>query len=191
MATIASFTASKKTKKWCVSDKYIMDLKDLSTGFELNAETNDAIEGSPLTNQRGMKKKSLSFSSSLNASLGVDVRKEFESWEWFVGRHGTLKFGGVKFGNKWLLTSVKPSDIRLDDSGRFRSMTLGFVFEEYIVEKTESLVVDSVKGDTSASDVTAPPEDKNDKKPTNIDLDQKPAGGGAKLPNAYSGIIEQ
>ena len=166
MGVIATFTTKKGTKKWQVSPSYIMDFTGLSTGYELNAESNDSIEGSPKSNKRGMKKQELSFSSNLNASLGIDVRSEFESWKSWIGQTGILKIGGKKFGPNWLLTSVKPSDILLDDSGRFRRMTLAYTFEENASVKDSSILA-SVNAKRSAVKLTASTADKSAKKAKN------------------------
>lgn len=166
MATIASFITTKGTKTWQVSPSYIMDVDDFSTGYELNAEDNSAIEGSPKSNQRGMKKKTLSFSSNLNMALGIDVRREFESWEGWIGKTGILKIGGKKFGPNWLLTSVKPSAPIIDDSGRFRSMKLTYTFEEND-EVSDKSILSSVNATKSAVRLTASTEEKAAKKTKN------------------------
>ena len=166
MATTATFKTKKGTKTWQVSPSYIMDFDGFSTAYELNAESNSAVEGSPLSNKRGMKKKTLSFSSRLVEALGIDVRKEFESWESWIGQTGTLKIGGKKFGPNWLLTSVKPSDVKIDDSGRFRSMKLTYSFEEN-PDVTDAEILASVNSGKSAVCVTATTSQKASKKNTN------------------------
>ena len=166
MAITATFKTKEGTKTWQVSPSYIMDFDGFSTGYELNAESNTAVEGSPLSNQRGMKKKTLSFSSNLVGALNIDVRKEFESWESWIGLTGTLKIGGQKFGPNWLLTSVKPSDVKIDDSGRFRSMKLTYSFEENETV-TDAEILASVNSARSAVCVTATTEQKANKKTTN------------------------
>lgn len=166
MAKTASFTTKKGTKTWQVSSSYIMDFDSFSTSYELNAESNKSVEGSPKTNQRGMKKKSLSFSSNINVALGIDVRKEFESWEKWIGQTGILKIGGKKFGPNWMLTSVKPSDVKIDDSGRFRSMKLTYSFEENGEVKDKDILA-SVNSSKSAVCVTATTAQKSSKKTKN------------------------
>lgn len=166
MAITAAFTTKKGTKTWQVSPKYIMDFDGFSTSYELNAESNESVEGSTKTNQRGLKKKSLSFSSNLNVALGIDVRKEFESWEKWIGLTGILKIGGKKFGPNWMLTSVKPSDVKIDDSGRFRSMKLTYSFEENDDVKDKE-ILGSVNSAKSAVCVTATTAQKSSKKTKN------------------------
>lgn len=131
MALTATFRTTAGTKSWEISPQKVIDLDALSTSFELEAEDNSAVEGSPLTNARGLKKKVLNFSSNLHAALGFDVRAEFESWESWVGLAGIIRFGSERFGaNSWLLTSAKATNIQLDPSGRWRSLKLAFSFEE-------------------------------------------------------------
>ena len=166
MAKTASFTTKKGTKTWQVSSSYIMDFDDFSTSYELNAESNDSVEGSPKTNKRGMKKKALSFSSNLVAGLGIDVRKEFESWEKWIGLTGILKIGGKKFGPNWMLIAVKPSNVQIDDRGRFISMKLTYTFEENGDVKDKD-ITSSVNSSKSAVCVTATTSQKSSKKTKN------------------------
>lgn len=170
MSITATFKSKIGTKTWQVSPSWIMDFDSFSTSYELNAESNTAVEGSPLSNLRGMKKKTLSFSSNLNAALNIDVRKEFESWEPWIGQTGTLKIGGKKFGPNWLLTSVKPSDVKIDDSGRFRSMKLTYSFEENAAVSDANIAA-SVNSSRSAVCVTASKSQKAAKKNTNTSIE--------------------
>ena len=182
MAITATFKTKEGTKTWQVSPSYIMDFDGFSTSYELNAESNTAVEGSPLSNQRGMKKKTLYFSSHLVGALGIDVRKEFESWERWIGLTGTLKIGGKKFGPNWLLTSVKPADVKIDDSGRFRSMKLTYSFEEN-EDVTDAEILASVNSARSAVCVTATTAQKSAKKAvsTAIKNAAKISAGGAGI----------
>lgn len=165
MAITATFKTKKGTKTWQVSSSYIMQFGDFSTSYELNAENNETVEGSPKSNKRGMKKKNLSFSSVLMMALGIDVRKEFESWESWIGQTGTLKIGGKKFGPNWLLTAVKPSEVEIDDNGRFLSMKLTYSFEEND-EVTDKDILASIYSARSAVHLTATTAQKSSKKST-------------------------
>ena len=97
MPKIATFTTELGTKTWEVSSQSINDFSGLSTSFELEAEDNSAVEGSPLTNTRGLKQQSLSFASTLIAQLGTDVRAQIEDWKQWVGQTGALRIGGAPF----------------------------------------------------------------------------------------------
>lgn len=140
MSDIATFTTSLGTKRWGVSSKSIKDLTSLSTGYELKMESNSTVEGLPLTNERGLKPRSLSFGSNLFAYAGIDVREEIESWEPWVGQTGILKIGGRTFGPNWLLNKVQLSNVQLDSSGRFIFASLTFSFEENDEELDSSIV---------------------------------------------------
>ena len=187
MASIATFKTTKGTKTWEVTPSRIMDLDGFSSAFELNAEDNTAVEGSPLSNQRGMKKKVVTFSSNLNAALGVNVRDEFESWESWIGLAGVLKIGGKRFGScSWLLTSVKPSNVKIDSNGRFRAMKLAFSFEQSddtSVDDAEAVAA-AVASARSAASVTASQSDKNAKKATNSQM-----AASTQTPAATSAIV--
>ena len=173
MAITAKFVTTNGTKVWQVSPSYVLDFDGFSTSYELNAESNTSVEGSPLTNQRGMKKKQVSFSSNLVAALGIDVRKEFESWETWIGQTGILIIGEAAFGTTWLLTSVKPSNVNIDNMGRFVSMKLTYSFEEGEAKKYGGLA-QYLFNDKSAVCITATTEQKATKKPTNKAIENAP-----------------
>lgn len=189
MATTATFKTKKGTKTWQVSPSYIMDFDGFSTGYELNAESNTSVEGSPRSNKRGMKTKTLSFSSNLVQALGIDVRKEFESWESWIGQTGILKIGGKKFGPNWMLTSVKPSDVQIDESGRFRSMKLTYSFEEN-EDVTDSQILASVNSARSAVHLTASTEQKASKKTTNKAVSTAPKTAADSSSIAVGDIVQ-
>ena len=189
MAITATFKTKEGTKTWQVSPSYIMDFDGFSTSYELNAESNTAVEGSPLSNQRGMKKKTLSFSSHLVDALGIDVRKEFESWEPWIGLTGTLKIGGKKFGPNWQLISVIPADVNIDDSGRFRSMTLTYSFEEND-DVTDAEIMASVNSARSAVCVTATTAQKSNKKTTNKAVASAPKTAANSSAIALGDIVQ-
>ena len=182
MAIAATYKTKKGTKTWQVSSSYIMQFDNFSTSYELNAEDNETVEGSPKSNQRGMKKKNLQFSSVLMASLGIDVRKEFESWEPWIGQTGTLKIGGKKFGPNWLLTAVKPSEVVIDDNGRFLSMKLTYSFEEND-EVTDAEILASINSARSAVHLTATTAQKASKKATkkSVKKSSKTAAASKKI----------
>lgn len=141
MANIATFTTELGTKIWKVASDCIKDFSDFSTGYELDAENNTAVEGSPLYTERGLKKQSLSFSSNLNAHLGIDVRTDIESWKRWIGQTGILKIGGTTYGPNWLLTKVKVASTQIDSRGRFISAKLTFTFEENDEKLNDSIIV--------------------------------------------------
>ena len=127
MARTATFTTALGTKIWEITAKSVKDFSGFTTGYELEAEKNNAVEGSPLSNIRGLKKQTVSFSSTLNAHFDVDVRAEMENWKSWTG---ILKIGGQTYGPNFILTKVKAANTQIDNAGRFRYSKLTFTFEE-------------------------------------------------------------
>lgn len=130
MARTATFTTALGTKIWEITAKSVKDFSGFTTGYELEAEKNNAVEGSPLSNIRGLKKQTVSFSSTLNAHFDVDVRAEMENWKSWIGQTGILKIGGQTYGPNFILTKVEAANTQIDNAGRFRYSKLTFTFEE-------------------------------------------------------------
>lgn len=171
MSDIATFTTSLGTKRWGVSSESVRDLTSLSTGFELKTESNSAVEGQPLTNERGLNPQPLSFSTNLYSYAGIDVRNEIESWKSWVGQTGILKIGRKTFGPNWLLKNVQASGIQLDSTGRFIFATLTFSFEENDEKLDSSIVTAANEANVqSALNVTCSSADKSRLKSINTVL---------------------
>lgn len=134
MAVIAKW----RTKSWEVTPKKVLTLSGLSTSYEIKAETNTDLENSPATNERGRELVPLSFTTDLNAALGVDVEGEIEDWEQLVGQTGYFYLSGKKFGPKYQLKKVDLSDVLLDDFGRMHRAKLGMSFEEIAEEPKQA-----------------------------------------------------
>lgn len=174
MPNIATFTTDLGTKAWKVSSDVIADFSGFSTSYELDAEDNSAVEGSPLYSERGLKTQSLSFSSNLNAHLGIDVRTEIESWKEWIGKTGVLKIGGTTYGPNWLLKTVKIASTQIDSKGRFISSKLTFTFEENDEEVDSSIIkAAEVANAESAVNVTCSTADKARLKSKNVILQSK------------------
>ncbi len=148
MTRTATFTTTLGTKTWEVNSRRVSDFSDFSTNYELEAENNSAVEGSPLTNKRGLKKQIVSFSSSLNAHFDVDVRNELESWKSWIGQTGILKIGGQTYGPNFMLTKVKLANTHIDTAGRFRYSKLTFTFEESDEEVSASIIAAAERANT-------------------------------------------
>ena len=52
MARTATFTTALGTKVWEITAKSVKDFSGFTTSYELEAEKNNAVEGSPLSNIR-------------------------------------------------------------------------------------------------------------------------------------------
>lgn len=172
MSVLASFQTELGTKTWEISDSAVKAFTNLSTSYEVEAEDNESVEGSTLTNVKGLKKIPVAFSSQLVRALGVDPREEFESWHDWVGKTGVLRFGGTTFGPNLMLKSVSASNIMTDNSGRWHSAQLAFSFEEsdeavdFSVYETQ----DSETQNETAANITAPSAKKALKKPMNAQI---------------------
>ena len=156
MATIAKWGS----KTWAISSKKIVALQGLSFSFEQVAENNASTEEKKTTNERGTELFPLSFSTTLHAGAGVDVRAEIQSWEKLVTKVNYFYLGGKRLGPKLQLRKVDVSDVMLDDLGRMRLATLSFEFVEYVEDTTK------VKVSTSALNVKASTSSKSAKKKT-------------------------
>lgn len=164
MAVIARW----RTKRWEVTPRKVLTLSGLSTSYEMKAETNTDLEDSPATNERGRNLVPLSFTTDLNASLGVDVREEIESWEKLVNLTGYFYLSGKRFGPKFQLKKVGLSDVLLDDHGRMHRAKLSMSFEEISPEKP-------AVGIASALTVGPSSATKAEVKPPNTAIAQAPS----------------
>lgn len=169
MAVIAKW----RTKRWEVTPKKVLTLSGLSTSYELKAETNTDLEDSPATNERGRKLVPLSFTTELNAALGVNVEAEIKEWEQLVGQSDFFYLSGKKFGPKLQLKRIDLSDVLLDDFGRMHRAKLGMSFEEITEEKKAT-------GTGTALTVGPSSATKAEVKPTNASL-QKASSTSLKV----------
>lgn len=161
MANIATFTTELGTKTWKVSSEEVKDFSGFSTSYELDAEDNSAVEGSPLYSERGLKSQTVSFSSNLNAHLGIDVRAEIVGWKEWIGKTGILKIGGTTYGSNWLLKTVKIASTQIDSKGRFISSKLTFTFEENDEEVGSGIIAAAEEANAeSAVSITCSTSDK-------------------------------
>lgn len=157
MATMAEWG----DKKWVVSPKKVLALKDLGFSFTQVADNNGATEEKKPTNQRGTELFPLTFTTTLHSGAGVDVEAEIKSWEKLVTKVNYFYLGGKLLGDKLQLRKVGVSVDNLDDFGRIRVATLSFEFKEYDEDTT------SVKVDTSALKVKASTDSKSQVKTAN------------------------
>lgn len=151
----ATFTTELGTKTWEVTSDKVVDFGSFTTSYELDAEDDSAVEGSPLYTERGLKKQTVSFATNLTAQLGVDVREEIEGWKEWVGQTGILKIGGVTFGPNFLLTTVKVANTKVDTKGRFHFAKLTFTFEESDDEVDDSIVEAAEEANAETEETTS------------------------------------
>lgn len=127
-------------------------IEDFQTGYSLNEESGEPVEGAMDSEQRGMARRHITFSALLDSTLQEDIMSVFVEWENFIGIGGVLYFGNKSFGGRWFLKSVDCSDSNFDTLGRLRSMKLNFVFDEVVdpgKENTFNTYYDTLNGITT------------------------------------------
>ena len=164
MASMAKW--GKKT--WGINSTKVLALEGLSFSYTQVADNNSSTEEKKLTNERGTELFPLTFTTTLHAGAGIDVRKEIESWQDLVTKVDYLYLNGKKLGPKLQLRKVSVDVQQLDGIGRMRLAVLTFEFKEYDRDTT------SVKVTTSAKDVKASTNEKAQKKTTNKSVKTAP-----------------
>lgn len=135
---MAKYTAQWGPKGFIVSPGKVVPLKDISTGYTLKAESNNDTSGTPPTNTRGRELQVVTLQTSYIAAAGVSPRAQLEEWGELIGEKYPLYIQGQRFGPKLLqLEDVRPSNIVLDNIGRFVSLDLALTLREYIPPATK------------------------------------------------------
>ncbi|MBR0126889.1 MAG: hypothetical protein IJL99_01365 [Firmicutes bacterium] len=159
MSTIAKW----RKQKWLVSPEKIKDLRSLAFSYAQQADNNNSTEGKGLTNEKGLELFKMSFSTTLLAAVGVDVRKEINNWKKEVTKTGAFYLNGKQLGPKKMrLDKVGVSNILVDNKGRMLQATLQFNFVEDDPEKAADT-------STSATGVKASKTDKEELKTSKTD----------------------
>jgi len=89
----------------------------------------------PSTYIKGEGLDTLAISLPLEQQYGVNPRQEWNDWQTILSKKTPELFilGGVPIGkNKWLLKSVSPSDIKINNAGGITGLVLSLEFEEYV-----------------------------------------------------------
>lgn len=107
-----------------VSPRKIMPVEGFSRSFAIKSDTED-------TSSRLTDPETMSFSATIVAGMGVDIRAEIDAWGALVGISDTLYIGGRQCG-AWMmrLKSFSTSDVQLTPEGNFVSAACSFEFEE-------------------------------------------------------------
>ncbi len=127
--------ATFQNKVFQVSGNRKYPLDGLGWSSALNTESQEKLKSKPSTYIKGEDLSPLNFTIPLRADLGIDVRKEIESWESILSNQSPDFFilGTKPIGkNKWLLKSVGVSETEIDGKGFIRKATLKLDFEEYV-----------------------------------------------------------
>lgn len=123
------------TERFEVSEKKALPFNSFQRQTGGRTNTFERLLKKPLTNFTGPGLDSLSFSVSLNVSLGVEPRDILDHWADLAnaGSVDVLVVGGKLVGpNLWLLKTVNQSWSKIDGSGRVISATMDLTFEEYV-----------------------------------------------------------
>lgn len=113
----------------------IYTLDDVQYGTGLNTEKQDAEGKKPSTYNKGPALSSLNFKLHLDASLGINPRRELEEWEAIKDAASAYQFilGSKPLGkNKWLLVDIQAGSFRIDNLGVLLAAVLTFRFDEYV-----------------------------------------------------------
>lgn len=168
MSTIAKW----RKRKWVVSSKQIKDFRSLAFTYAQQADNNSSTEGKGMTNEKGLELFQMSFSTTLLAGAGVDVRKEIKEWKKEVTKTGMFYLNGKQFGPKKVrLDKVSVSDIRVDNKGRMLSAVLQFTFIEHDPSR------ESKDTSSSAKEVKASSSDKEELKTENKEVTEAETEG--------------
>jgi len=122
-------------KVFQVDAKKIYTFRDFAYSATLETEAQEVEGKKPSTYIKGEALSTMSLTIPLGKEYGVDPRSEWESWENILAQKTPQYFilGGKPVGkNKWLLKSVSPSNMRIDNKGQIVGMDLTLEFEEYV-----------------------------------------------------------
>ena len=161
--------AKWRDKSWEVSPQKVTAVENLAFAYEQKADNNNSAEGSPSTNERGTELFSLSFTCTLHANAGADVRTEIENWQGLVSKTGPFYLNEKQLGPNLQLCKVSAANITLDDFGRMRLATLTFTLKEYNAQTTSV-------SENGTLYIGADKSDKESKKPGNSQ-----AGSSSKI----------
>ena len=127
-----SVQAKWRNKIFGVSPDEIKTVGALSLSCRMKAETNDDLEFTPQTNERGLEPANLNITVKLDNAAGVDVRKEIEDWQELVEKTDYFYLAGRRLGPFYKLYSADAAVSILDDFGIIRSAELSLSFLECV-----------------------------------------------------------
>lgn len=128
-------------KKFTVSRDKVYTPDDIKGGASLKTELVDKSGYKPRTKILGPELGTFSLGFLVSKELGVNPRKEMESWTAIVesGEPENLIIGDKPYGKYKWLAKVLNFDIReANDSGDIISAYLSVTFEEYTGKSTET-----------------------------------------------------
>ncbi|MCR4442138.1 MAG: phage tail protein [Peptococcaceae bacterium] len=124
-----------RNKIFQVDVSKIYTFNDFSHSALLQTDAQEVDGKKPSTYIKGQGLDTMSFSLSLEERNGINPRQEWENWQQILaqGVPDIFVLGGKPIGeNKWLLKTITPSNVRIDNSGHIQGLTLALEFEEYV-----------------------------------------------------------
>lgn len=121
-----------------VSPGRVAPLVDLSATREVDVERNEDKEGEPATQTVAYSLQTLDLSYRVvRAATGEDPRATYGQWWGQVGVYAPLFLGGKQFLScLFMLKSANPSNIMLDNDGRWLACDIALSFEEYAEDES-------------------------------------------------------
>mgnify|MGYP000942291810 CR=1 FL=1 len=166
MGVIATFAG----KAFQVDSNKIYTFSDFSYTSALKTEKQDVDGAKPSTYIKGPDLDSFNLTIKLDSSMGVNPRNEWGDWKRILYQKKAHPFilGGVPLNNaQWLLTSVSPSNVVIDNNGNIISLNLILKFEEYVRAGSKK---DNSSGGTSVPELLKLLESQTYSMPDNSNL---------------------
>lgn len=123
------------SKVFEITDSKIYTMDGLQYNTSLDTEKQDAEGKKPSTYNKGPGLNAMNFVLKLEASQGVNPRREMESWEQIKDAAVAYQFilGSSPLGsNKWLLVDIQASNNIIDNFGNMLKVELQLKFDEYV-----------------------------------------------------------
>lgn len=146
-------------KVFQITQNKIYTFDDLQYGSSLDTEKQDATGKKPSTYNKGPGLNSLSIKILLDASLGINPRKEIEEWEEIKDAGIAYPFilGSRPLGKyKWLLVDVQATIQIIDNAGNILKAEVSLKFDEYVRPDSASSSSKSSSSKKSSSKAYSP-----------------------------------
>lgn len=172
-----------------ITDSKIYTLDGLQYSTTLETEKQDAEGKKPSTYNKGPALNAFNFTLKLDATQGVNPRREMEAWEQIKDAGIAYPFilGRSPLGwNKWLLVDIQASNSVVDNLGNMLKLELQMKFDEYV--RPGSAAASKANGSSGSKNISVPgltpmdygvpngPEDKSGYKRSNPEMIRSSGG---------------
>lgn len=172
------------SKVFEITESKIYTMDGLQYTSTLETEKQDAEGKKPSTYNKGPGLNGLNFTLKLDATQGINPRREMESWEQIKDAAVAYPFilGSSPLGlNKWLLVEIQASNSVIDNLGNMLKVELQLKFDEYV--RPGSAAASNAGGSGGSKGSSVPglkvpnfnipngPEDKTGYKRDNVEMD--------------------